>query len=372
MFVPVNEPLLRGNERKYLNECVDSGWIGSEGPFVQQFEQQMAVICGRTHGIAVSNGSVALDTAIQALNLPRGSEIILPSFTIISCAGAVVRCGHTPVVVDSDALTWNMDTTKIEERITPKTKAILMVHIYGIPTDIDAVLAIAQKYNLYVIEDAAEQIGQRYKGRVLGSFGDLSTLSFYPNKHITTGEGGMVLTNSDHLAARAKAIRNLSFVPEKRFVHYELSNNYRMSNLQAAVGVAQLEQLAGFVDIKRRVGRLYNELLKDLIGKYIAVQPALTDCAENIYWVYGVVLMPDVAFEADEAMKKLAALGVACRPFFYPMHQQPVFIEMGLFAGEKLLVAENLAARGFYLPSGMALTETQIRYVAKCLHEIFV
>src|SRR5690242_4802729 len=200
MTVPVNEPLLGGNEKKYLAECIDSGWISSEGPFVQRFEEEMSKRVARKFGIAVCNGSLALDAAVAALRLGPGDEVILPAFTIISCAAAVVRAGATPVLVDSDPVTWNMDVGQIESRITPRTKAIMVVHIYGLPVDMDDVLVLADKYGLKVIEDAAEAHGQTYWGKPCGSFGDVSTFSFYPNKHVTTGEGGMIVTDDPQIA----------------------------------------------------------------------------------------------------------------------------------------------------------------------------
>jgi perosamine synthetase len=261
MPIPVNEPLLNGNEKKYLNQCIDTGWISSEGPFVEQLEQKFAARVGRKYGIAVSNGSVALDAAVAALEIGKGDEVILPTFTIISCAAAIVRAGAIPVVVDCDRNTWNMDVSQIEAKITSRTKAIMVVHIYGLPVDMEPVLALADKYGLYVIEDAAEVHGQTYKGIPCGSFGNISTFSFYPNKHITTGEGGMLLTDDEQLAQRCRSLRNLCFQPQKRFVHEELGWNMRMSNLQAAIGVAQLERLDEFIARKRRMGQVYTELL---------------------------------------------------------------------------------------------------------------
>ena len=366
-FIPVNEPLLDGNERRYLNECLDTGWISSEGPFVKRFEEAFAARVGRKHGIAVCNGSVALDAAVIALGLGAGDEVILPAFTIISCAAAIVRAGAVPVLVDSDPITWNMDVGQIEARITPRTKAIMVVHIYGLPVDMDPVLALAEKYGLVIIEDAAEMHGQTYKGRPCGSFGDISTFSFYPNKHITTGEGGMIVTDDDALAERCRGLRNLCFLPGKRFVHEELGWNFRMTNLQAALGVAQLERLDEFVVRKRRMGDLYNRLLADLAN--VERPLAQTDYADNIYWVYGLVLKDAVPYEAEEAMQRLIRLGIGVRPFFHPMHQQLVLQRMGLFQSERYPVAERLAARGFYIPSGLALTEDQIGSVAKAVYE---
>jgi perosamine synthetase len=366
--IPVNEPLLDGNEKKYLFECIETGWISSEGPFVKQFEEQFAERVGRKYGIAVSNGSVAIDTAIAALEIGSQDEVILPTFTIISCAAAIVRSGAVPVVVDCDPETWNMDISQIEAKITPRTKAIMVVHIYGLPVDMEPLLAIADKYGLHVIEDAAEMHGQTYKGRPCGSFGAISTFSFYPNKHVTTGEGGMVVTDDEKLAERCRSLRNLCFQPQKRFVHEELGWNFRITNLQAAIGVAQLERLDEFVARKRHMGQRYTQLLSDIPDLQLPVPK--TDYAENIYWVYGLVLKDEVTFDAKEAMGRLAKYKIGTRPFFWCMHEQPVFQKMGLFDGVSCPVAEKIARRGFYIPSGMALSSEQIEQVANIIHQV--
>lgn len=366
--IPVNQPLLEGNEKKYLLECIETGWISSDGPFIKKFEEQFSARVGRQYGVAVSNGSVALDVAVLALGLGPGDEVILPTFTIISCAAAIVRAGAIPVVVDSDPLTWSMDANKIEAKITSRTKAIMVVHIYGIPVDMDLVLGLTKKHGLKIIEDAAQMHGQMYKGKPCGSFGDISTFSFYANKHVTSGEGGMIVTNDSDIAQRCRSLRNLCFKPERRFVHDELGFNFRMTNIQAAVGLAQLEQLDKFVEKKQLVGKLYDVYLCDVPG----IQRSLptTTYAKNNYWVYGIVLDDEIPFNADEAMKKLAQKGIGTRPFFWCMHEQPVFKKMGLFINEQYPVAERLARRGFYLPSGMALTGEQIECSAQALKEI--
>lgn len=364
----VNEPVLDGNERRYLNECVDTNWISFEGPFVKKFEQGMAELANRKYAVAVSNGSVALDTAVLALRLGEGDEVIMPTFTIMSCAAPLVRVGAKPVLVDSDSYTWNMKVEDIEPKITSKTKAIMVVHIYGLPVDMAPVLDLARKYNLYIIEDAAEMHGQTYNGRPCGSFGDISTFSFYPNKHITCGEGGMVLTNDEDLAERCASIRNLFFSPKKRYVHEELGYNFRMTNLQAAVGVAQLEKLDRTVAKKRHIGTLYNKLLKNVDGLHLPLEK--TDYADNIYWVYGIVLDDDLPIDADAFMKRLGAEGIGCRGFFWGMHEQPVFKKMKLFEGESYPVAERLARRGLYIPSGVNLTDDDQEYVVEKVKEV--
>lgn len=366
--IPVNEPLLDGNEKKYLNECIETGWISSEGKFVEQFEESFAARVNRRFGIAVSSGSSALEAAVAALGISVGDEVILPTFTIISCAAAIVRAGAIPIVVDAEPLTWNLDVNLIEEKITPRTKAIMVVHIYGLPTEMDAVLNLADKYGFFVIEDAAEMHGQTYKNRPCGSFGDISIFSFYSNKNITTGEGGMILTDDSQLAERCRSLRNLCFQAEKRFVHEELGWNMRMTNLQAALGVAQLERLDEFVRRKRFIGGRYTELLKDISG--IQLPLAATDYAENIYWIYGIVLNAELPFESEAVMKKMSEEKIGTRPFFWCMHEQTVFRKMGLFENVSCPIAENLARRGFYLPSGLGLTEEQIERVAEVLRGI--
>jgi perosamine synthetase len=368
LFIPVNKPLLDGNEKKYLAECIDTGWISSEGPFVKKFEEQLAAQVGRRFGIAVCNGTAALDAAIDALGIGPGDEVILPTFTIISCISQIVRAGAKPVLVDSDPTTWNMDVTQIEAKITPRTKAIMIVHIYGLPVDVDTVLDIAKRHGLKVIEDAAEMHGQTYKGQPCGSFGDISTFSFYPNKHITTGEGGMIVTNDAVLAEACQGLRNLCFNPAKRFVHDRLGWNLRMTNLQAALGVAQLERLDEFVVRKRRMGARYSALLAGLPGVQLPL--AKTDAADNIYWVYGLVLDASKGINAEEAMRQLAVKGIGCRPFFCPMNQQPVLRAMELFDGEAYPVADRLYQHGFYIPSGMALTDAQMDRVASAVWEV--
>lgn len=367
-FIPVNEPLLVGNEKKYLSQCIDSGWISSEGPMVQEFESKLAERVGRRFGVAVSNGTAAIDIAVNALDIKQGDEVIVPTFTIISCLQQLVRIGAKPVLVDSHPDYWGMNPEMIEEKITEKTVAIMMVHIYGLPVDVDPILEIARRHNIIVIEDAAEMHGQTYRGAPCGSFGQLSIFSFYPNKHITTGEGGMILTDDEELANRCRSLRNLCFQPSRRFVHDELGWNYRMSNLHAAVGLAQLEQLDYFVGIKHRMGELYTELLSDVAELQLPV--ARTEYAQNIYWVYGLVLRDSSKMSALEIMTLLGGEGIGCRPFFYPMHLQPVFRRNGLFEDETHPVAERLYTNGFYLPSGLKLTENQIHRVAKTVKKI--
>lgn len=356
-FIPVNQPVLDGKEKEYVLRCIETGWISSEGPAVQEFEKKFAARMGRSYGVAVSNGSTALDLATRALGLPEGSEVIMPDFTIISCAAAIVRAGLVPVLVDADRLTWNMDVGQVESKITSRTRAIMVVHIYGLPTDMDPLLEIARRHGLRIIEDAAEMHGQTYRGKPCGSFGEISAFSFYPNKHITTGEGGMVLTDDAALAERCKLLRNLSHSPTRRFVHEELGFNYRLTNIQAALGLAQLERLGESVSKKRRMGGFYNARLQEI--PELELPPSRTDYSENIYWVYGMVLSNRLGFDAEQMMERLSRLGVGTRPFFWGMHEQPVFAKMGLFRGERYPISERIARRGFYVPSGLGITEEQ-------------
>jgi len=366
--IPVNEPLLCGNERQYVLSCIESGWLSSEGMFVEQFERRFAEKVARRHGIAVCNGTAALETAVAALDLEPGSEIIVPTFTIISCVAAILRRGCVPVLVDCDPATWNMDPEFVEARITSKTKAIMVVHLYGLPADMAPLLGIARRYGLFVIEDASQMIGQTYDGSPCGSFGDISTFSFYANKVVTTGEGGMIVASDDRLARRCRDLRNLCFSSGRRFVHEELGYNFRMTNLQAALGLAQLERMEDAVYRKREMGRHYTRLLSGVPGLQLPVPS--TGYADNIYWVYGIVLADSLPFDADAAMHALAERGIGTRPFFWPMHEQPVFLKAGLFSGEAYPVAERIARRGYYVPSGLALTGEQRERVCEALDEI--
>ena len=369
-FIPVNEPVIGKREKELVMQCLDTGWISSEGPFVNQFEEKLSKRINRKYGIACSNGSAALDIAVAALKIGPGDEVILPSFTIISCANAIIRVGAKPVVVDADTENWNMRTDLIEDKITSKTVAIMMVHIYGLPVDVDPILKIAKKYNLAVIEDAAEIIGGSYKDKPCGSFGIISTFSFYPNKHITTGEGGMVFTNDCSLAERCKMLRNLCFQKEKRFVHEEIGWNYRMTNLQAALGLAQLESLDKNIRKKINIGESYNKHLGELPNIKLPLKK--TSYANNIYWVYGILLEKKLG-KAEKLMKSLSSLGVGTRPFFYPINKQPALKKLGFFNDiENRLFSEDLYEQGFYIPSGLSLNEEKINYVVTQINKLML
>ncbi len=366
-MIPVSQPLLNGREKELLMQCIDSGWISSDGPFVLQFEQAFASYIGVAYGIAVCNGTAALETALFAAEIEDGDEIIMPSFTIISCALAAVRLGAIPVLVDVEPDTWNMDVNQIESRITTRTKAIMPVHIYGHPVDMDPLLEIAEKHKLIVIEDAAEAHGAEYKGRKCGNLGHISAFSFYANKIISTGEGGMVLTSNARMAERARMYRNLCFRPERRFYHTELGHNYRMTNLQAAVGVAQMDRIDEFVRIKRELGHYYQQGLSKLYGVRFQIEKAW---AKTVYWMYCIELDPRLGWSADDLITALRDKGVESRPFFLGLHEQPALYKIGLFKGEHYPTTERIARQGLYLPSGLNLTKHHVDEVISVLKAI--
>jgi len=371
--VPINEPLFAGRELEYVSQCIESGWISSSGRFVDDFESGWASYCGRRHGVAMSNGTVALQAAVAALDLAPGDEVLMPTFTIISCAAAVLAAEATPVLVDSDSRTWCMDVDQVWKKITDRTRAIMAVHIYGHPVDMDPLHELAETHGLALLEDAAEAHGAEYKtGRAggdgewrrCGSFGAMSCFSFYANKIVTTGEGGMVLTDDDRLAERLRSLRNLCFDGERRFLHEEIGFNFRLTNLQAAVGVAQIERIDQVVERKREVARRYNDRLREIVSLQL---PAEERWARSVFWMYGVVVDEASGLDAAALGQRLGAEGVETRPFFLGMHEQPVFRRRGLFDGESYPVAERLARQGLYLPSGTALTDDQVETVSDAL-----
>jgi perosamine synthetase len=376
-MIPVNEPSLGALEMAYVTECVQTGWVSSAGRFINEFEERWAAYCGRRYGIAVSNGTTALQLAVASLGLKPGDEVIMPTFTILSCALAVIYNGGVPVVVDCDPRTWCMDVTQIEKKITSRTRAIMPVHIYGHPVDMDPVMNLAEKHRLAVIEDAAEVHGAEYLSgrntnnstwRRCGSFGTLSCFSFYANKLITTGEGGMVLTDDRILAEKGRSLRNLCFQANRRFYHEELGFNFRLTNLQAALGLAQVERMNEIVSRKRWMGKEYTRRLQGIKGLQLPVEESW---ARNVYWMYGVVVSEERGMDACQFSQNLKERGVETRPFFLGMHEQPVFHKRGLFRNEHYPVAERLARQGLYLPSGLALTEEQLSQVCDAVNEVF-
>jgi len=366
-MIPVNEPRLGARELEYVNECLQTGWISSEGRFIEAFEQNWAEYCGMKYGVAVCNGTVALQLAVACLELQPGDEVILPTFTIISCAQAIIYNGGIPVLVDCDPRTWCMDVGQVEAKITARTRAIMPVHIYGHPVDMEPLQEIARRHNLTIIEDAAEAHGAEYKGARCGSLGEISCFSFYANKIVTTGEGGMVLTNSEPTASRLRSLRNLCFQKERRFYHTALGFNFRMTNIQAALGVAQVEAVETTVKQKRWMGQEYTRRLDQFKELQLPVEEPW---AKNVYWMYGVVLDESTGMTAVDFAKRLAAGGVATRPFFLGMHEQPVLQARGLFVDEHYPVAERLARQGLYLPSGATLTQAQLEEVCRVVGEV--
>ncbi len=370
-FIPVFEPDLKGNEKKYLMECIETNWLGSNGQFVKKLEKDFSKFCSQKYGSCVTNGSSALDAAIRAMKdifeWEDNSEIIIPSFNIICAAQSCIYNRLKPVFVDAEEYTWNIDTSKIEEVITKKTKAIVVVHIYGLPSDMNPVLKIAKKYNLKIIEDAAQAHGQEYKGKKCGSFGDISTFSFFTNKHVACGEGGIILTSNETILQRVNCYKNLCFTEDK-FIHNDLGWNLRMSNLQAAVAYAQFEKINQTIERKKQIGNIYQQLLKDIPAK---LSVSSTDYAQNNYWIFGVVLNDDVNISAKEAIAQLAKSNIETRPFFYPMHKQPVFEKMGILDKIKRPVSERLYEKGFYIPTGLNLTYEKQEYIAKQIKALF-
>jgi len=367
-FIPVSEPMLHGRELDYLSQCIKSGWISADGAFVRNLEDEVSAYTGRQFGISVSSGSAALEVAIAALDFKEGDEIIVPTHTIISCVSPLVRRNICPVLVDSDLATWNMNIQQIEEKITSRTKAIMVVHTYGLPIDMDPVRSLATKHELTIVEDAAQSIGLTYKGKPCGSFGDISTLSFYSNKHVTTGEGGMILCDDSALADRSRSFRNLCFQENRRFVHHDLGWNYRMSNLHAAVGLAQLEIISEHLKRKRRIGIYYRKLLSEIPG--IILPPEDKPYSDNYFWVFGIILAKQLNMDATTLMAELKEEGIGTRPFFWPMHEQPIFQKMSLFTDESYPVAELMGRRGLYLPSGPTLTKHEQERVAETLAQV--
>jgi perosamine synthetase len=358
--IPVSEPLLNDRALAYIQEAVSSGWISSEGRFIAEFERRWADYCGVTHGVAVCNGTVGLELAMAALALPAESEVIMPSFTIISCAAAALRTGCRPVLVDCESDTWCLDVGEVRRKITNKTRAIMPVHIFGHMAEMDPLLELAHEFGLAIVEDAAEAHGAQYHGRRAGGIGAMGCFSFYANKIVTTGEGGMIVTNDAKLAERARSLRNLAFRREQRFLHTELGYNFRMTNLQAAIGLAQVECIDDHLARKRRMAALYNDGLRGIKGLRLPVE---RPNVKNVYWMYGVVLEDHVAMDAATFGARLKEQGIDTRPFFLGMHEQPVLRELGLFAGERYPVTETIARRGLYLPSGLGLHENQIEEV---------
>ncbi len=358
-IIPVCEPTLSGKEKEYLLDCLESNWISSAGKYIPAFEEKFAAECGCKYGIACVNGTVALHLGLAALGLEPGDEVILPTFTMIATINSVTYTGATPVLIDSEPCTWNMDVEQLADKITPKTKVIIPVHTYGHPVDMDPIMELAEQHGIFVLEDAAEAHGAEYKGRRAGGLGHAAGFSFYANKIITTGEGGMITTNHAKLAALTQNLRDHAFSSERHFWHKYVGFNYRMTNMQAAVGLAQTEQMSGFIKNRRQNAALYTELLKEIPG---IVTPPEASYAKNVFWMYSILVEAEFGLTRDQLRSYLARHGIETRTFFIPMHLQPIYFET--FKGQRYPVAEMLCQRGFYLPSASSLTEQQIKYIA--------
>lgn len=361
-MIPIAEPSLGEEELRNVTEAVKSGWVSSKGKFVTEFEEQFARYCGVECGIATSNGTAALHLALAALGIGEGDEVIVPTLTFIATANVARYTGARPVFVDSHPDFWCLDPGKIEEAITPKTKCIIPVHLYGHPCDMDVIIEIARKHRLYVVEDAAEAHGAEYRGKKVGSFGDINCFSFFGNKIITTGEGGMCLTGDQKMSERMRILRDHGMNPGKRYWYDFIGFNYRMTNLQAAVGVAQLTKIDKFINRKREIARWYAEGLKNLAEEgLIRLQPEMP-WAKNVYWTYSILIEDDFGVPRDDLILNLAENGIESRPFFYPIHTMPPYQNQ-----ENIPSAQDISRKGISLPSGVTLKRDEVEYVVSTI-----
>ncbi|EDS76863.1 perosamine synthetase [Clostridium botulinum C str. Eklund] len=365
-MIPLCIPEIRGNEWKYVKECIDTNWVSSVGSYVNLFEEKFGEYLGTSSAVVTVNGTAAIELALLTVGIGRGDEVIVPSMTFISPVNTVRYVGATPVFCDVCRDTFVMDAEKIEELITPKTKAILPVHIYGHPVDMDKVIEIAKKHNLYVIEDATEALGSKYKGRNLGAIGDIGAFSFNGNKLITTGAGGMLVTNNEEYGKRAKFLSTQTKVvlENKAFYHPEVGYNFRMPNLLAAFGVAQLENANEYLKVKKKNANYYNDLLKDVKGITLPIQK---EWAENCYWLYSILVEDDYKLTRDELIKELDKNGIESRPFFMPVHNMPPYRDC--IHGD-MSITEDISSRGINLPSSVSLTEENIEFICSIIKNI--
>jgi perosamine synthetase len=363
-FIPVAAPVLAGREKEYVADCMESGWISSGGKYVERFEAAFAEFCGVRHAVACCNGTVALHAALAALGVGPGDEVIVPTLTFVATANAVTYCGARPVFVDSEPATWNLDPALVEAKVTPRTKGIVAVHLYGHPAEMDALREVAGRRGLFLLEDAAEAHGALYKGRPAGSLGDAAAFSFYANKIIATGEGGMVTTDDDALAARVRLLRGQGMDSERRYWFPVIGYNYRMMNLPAAIGLAQLERADWHTGRRREVAAAYQSLLR---GVSRLRWQGESEWARHAYWMFTVVLGHETPAGRDALMARLHERGVETRPVFYPVHLLPPYREAA--GGEEFPVAERLARRGVSLPTWAGLSFEEISYVCDSLRE---
>lgn len=358
-MISVCEPYLHGNERKYINDCLKTNWISSNGKYIEQFEQKFAEYCNCKYGVSCTNGTTALHLALSTLGISKGDEVIVPDFTIASCAFAVLYCNATPVFVDCEPYTFNIDANRIEAKITSKTKAIMPVHIYGKPCEMQDIIRIAVDHKLYIVEDCAEAHGAEYIGRRVGSFSDIGCFSFYANKLITTGEGGMLVTNNPGLAEKARSLRNLAH-SDTRFLHNNVGFNYRMTNIQAAMGLAQLEHIDKHIEMRLKHAELYSKLLKGI--KDLTVPVENREYVKSINWMFGIL-----ANNRDGLVKYLLDNGIQTRNFFVPMHQQPMFKE----DDNEYPLSTHFSKLGMYLPSSTGLKDSEIVYICKMVRKFY-
>jgi len=363
-LISISEPNISKKEVSYVLKAVKSGWVSSLGYYVEKFEEDFSKYCDRKYGVSVSNGTVALHLALVVLGVGEGDEVIVPNFAFIAVANAVVYTGASVVAVDVEPDTWNIDPKKIEAKITKKTKAIIFVHTYGHPAEVDSILAIAKKYNLFVVEDAAEAHGAEYKGKKVGKFGDISCFSFYGNKTITTGEGGMCLTDDDKLYKKMALLRDHGMTKEKKYWHEFVGFNYRLTNLQAALGCAQLERIEDFIKIQRRNAAVYMKLLKNIPW---IILPSEKEYAKNTYWMFSI-LIDSKKISRDLLKEKLKKVNIDSRNFFYPISDQPPY--KGKVNDIDLQVSREIAYRGLNLPSSTKLTEKEVNYICNVLKNI--
>lgn len=366
-YIPVNIPNVTPEDIASVNKALGDGWISSEGPIVEQFERDFSSRFDRLHGAAVSNGTAALDLCIAALDLEPGDEVVLPSFTIVSCVSEILRSGAKPIFVDIDPVTWSVDPAHVLSAINARTRAVIVVHIYGLPVDIDPILDECSCRGIFVIEDAAEAHGLLYKGRKCGSLGDASIFSFYANKNVTTGEGGIVVTDNEDFIANVKYLRNLAFEPEKRFFHQRLGWNYRMGSLQAALGISQLRRLDDTIRRRREIAAAYIDRLGN--NKSLTFAPSSVSYAQNDFWVVGFLLTRAGESIRDSVMDELHARGVGTRPFFSPLHMQPIVTER-FPVQPNLPITESVGQSGLYVPNFLTITEQQIDQVCDAVEEV--
>ena len=364
--IPVNEPVITPAAKRYVRQALETGWVSSAGPCIEKFEEAFARVIGVRHAVTVTSGTAALHCALAALGVGPGDEVIVPDFTMIASAFAVLYTGAAPVFVDVEPDTFNLDPSLLKAQMTKRTKAIMPVHIYGHSCDMDPILAFAKEHGIAVLEDAAEAHGALYKGKPCGSLGAVSAFSFYGNKIVTTGEGGMVCTDDDALAKRVRSFKDLSHSPGHRFLHDAIGYNYRMTNLQAALGLGQLEHLHEFLETKERMARHYGRRLGKILGLRL---PMTKDYAKNVHWMYAVLVEEPFGISRDALAAALKSRGIDTRTFFLPCHSQPA-IQKRSPSSVAYSVTERIARQGLYLPSGLAITEVQIERVCDAIEEI--